>query len=65
MALNQNIGVVVKADGTVPFDAGVPDEVKAHILKHLVDKGHSPQPVTGTPHYKIPGWNAKVHGAAL
>ena len=47
---------VIRKDGTVPFDAGVPEENKAAILKHLVDNGHALSPVAGTPHYKIAVW---------
>lgn len=34
------VGIVVKADGSVPFDEGVNPQVKTHILGFLVEQGH-------------------------
>lgn len=48
-----NIGVVVRPDGSVPFDADVHPTVKKAILQHLVDTGHHIEPIAGTPHYKL------------
>lgn len=52
----QLVGIVVKADGTVPFDAHVHPEVRAHILAHLANQGHTIEPIEGTPHIRIKGW---------
>lgn len=48
------IGIVVRKDGTVPFDADVHPDVKAHILAHLVGRGHHVvfHAETGTHHIK-------------
>jgi hypothetical protein len=35
-----NIGIVIRADNTVPFDAGLDPAVKTHIIGHLVETGH-------------------------
>jgi hypothetical protein len=50
------VGIVIRADGTVPFDDDVPEANKAATLKHLIDEGHSVAPVEGTNHYKIAVW---------
>ena len=57
MSINKNVAVVVRADGTVPFDAGVDPAVKDHIIRHLIDRGHSVAPIEGTDHYKVAGWH--------
>lgn len=49
-------GVVIKADGTVPFDSGCHPAVRAEILAYLTDQGHSYDPIPGTPHIKIRNW---------
>lgn len=36
-----HVGVVVRKDGTVPFDDGVHPAVKAEIIRHLNAKGHT------------------------
>lgn len=50
------IGVVVRKDGTVPFDEDVPPHVRDTVLKHLADRGHTVEPVAGTRHYRIKNW---------
>lgn len=50
------IGVIIRADGTVPFDEGVHPEVKAAILKHLELQGHKVEVHDGV--HKIHGWKA-------
>jgi hypothetical protein len=50
------VGVVIRADGTVPFDESCSPEVRAHILQHLTDQGHIYHPVAGTRHVKIQNW---------
>lgn len=49
----QQFGIVIRADGTVPFDAEVSEEHKVAILGHLVNTGHilDKCPVTG--HHRI------------
>jgi len=52
----QLIGVIIRADGTVPFDDDCHPDIRAHILAHLADHGHTVEPVEGTRHVKIKGW---------
>lgn len=52
------VGIVIRADGTVPFDDDCSSDVRAHILAHLADKGHTVEPVHGTRHVRIKGWKA-------
>lgn len=56
MADTINLGIVVRADGTVPFDNGVPAAHKQARLSALADDGHIVEPIAGTPHYKIKVW---------
>ena len=35
------IGIVIRADNTVPFDADLDPEVNTHILGHLIETGHT------------------------
>lgn len=50
------VGVVIRKDGTVPFDDDVHPEVRAAILEHLEKEGHKVSDVKGTAHVKIKGW---------
>lgn len=52
----QMVGVVIRADGTVPFDEGCHPSVRAAILAHLADQGHTVSPVHGTKHVRIHNW---------
>lgn len=66
----QLIGVVIRADGTVPFDeipADTPEEhrgrierdrahVRAEIMAYLIDQGHTVEPIEGTKHVRIRNW---------
>ena len=36
----QHVGIVIRKDGTVPFDADLDPAIKTHILGHLVETGH-------------------------
>jgi hypothetical protein len=56
------VGVIIRADGTVPFDEGCHPDVRAAILTHLTDQGHTVEPIKGTRHLKIQGWVAPSHG---
>ncbi len=47
------VGIVIRKDGTVPFDDGVDPAVRAHILAHLTDTGHVYHPVPNTAHVQI------------
>ena len=51
----QGVGVVIRADGTVPFDDDCHPLVKAAIIQHLTDEGHT---LTHHPegHLTIHGW---------
>lgn len=65
----QLVGIVIRADGTVPFEDDVPDEIRSHILTHLVGHGAHIHPVDGTRHVKIanhsPELMAKIGGKAV
>ena len=37
----QHVGIVVRKDGTVPFDADLDPAVKTHIIGHLIETGHT------------------------
>jgi len=55
------VGIVIRADGTVPFDDDPSEEaahIRAHILAHLADKGHTVEPIHGTRHVRIKDWKA-------
>jgi hypothetical protein len=52
----QLLGIVIRADGTVPFDDAVTEEHRAHTLAWLTDHGHIHAAVPGTRHVKIVHW---------
>ena len=57
MTAPMNTGTVIRADGTVPFDEGVPHpHVKAHIVQHLVGYRHDIAPIR---------WNAALQNQEL
>lgn len=56
------VGVVIRADGTVPFDDDCHPDVRAAIMVHLADNGHTIEPVKGTRHVKIKDWKPAVAG---
>ena len=37
----QKVGIVIKADGIVPFDADLPKDIKTHLIGHLIETGHT------------------------
>lgn len=51
------LGIVIKKDGTVPFDEGYSPELRAHTIAVLFDQGHKVSAVPGTPHLKIADWD--------
>lgn len=57
------IGIVIRADGTVPFDDSCPNHMRAQMLAHLTDLGHSLEPVHGTRHVKIKNWKPPAQPA--
>lgn len=50
------VGIVIKPDGTVPFDHDCHPEVRKHIIAFLADNGNTIVPVDGTNHVRIHGW---------
>lgn len=50
------LGIVIRTDGTVPFDDGVHPDVRTKILKALAQQGHVFDDVPGTSHVKIRNW---------
>lgn len=59
----QMVGIVIRADGTVPFDDDVPHHIRAQMLAHLTDLGHSLEPIHGTRHVKIKHWTPPAQPA--
>ncbi len=55
------IGMVIRKDGTVPFDEDVPNNVQMHILGTLVAAGHDIHPVKGTKNFKINDWKGSLN----
>lgn len=49
------VGVVIRRDGTVPFDDDVHPAVKAAIHQHLLDEGHTVSEIEGG-HLKVENW---------
>jgi hypothetical protein len=49
-------GIVIKADGTVPFDKDVDPAVKHAAIDWMQANGHDFENVPGTPHLKIKNW---------
>lgn len=49
----QMVGIVIRKDGTVPFDEGFVPAVRDHIAQHLQAQGHYVDSVPGTPHLRI------------
>lgn len=55
--------VVIRADGTVPFDDSVPEENRLQTIGWLFDQGHAMTIVAGTRHVKITNWKKDhAHG---
>lgn len=52
----QAVGIVVRADGTVPIEDDVPEAVRNHIIAHLTDRGHTVSHIDGTRHLKVQNW---------
>ena len=53
---NQLFGIVIRADGTVPFDDDCDPAVRAATIAHLMDNGHAVSLVKGTNHAMIADW---------
>lgn len=51
-------GVVVKKDGSVPFDDGVHPDLKTHILGWLAEQGHELFVHPNTGQHTIRGWES-------
>lgn len=58
------VGVVIRPDGTVPFDEPHDPEVRRHILEHLVAQGHQVSAIGKGPHLKIHNWVPPADGPA-
>ena len=50
-------GIVIRADGTIPFEPGTHPEVRANALLWCMEKGHTVSPLDGG-HLKIHNWKA-------
>jgi hypothetical protein len=48
--------IVIRADGTVPFDDDYHLDVRANALTWLMDQGHTVSPIHGTKHLKVHDW---------
>jgi hypothetical protein len=42
--IKQGFGIVIRADGSVPFEDDVHPDHKAHMIAHLVSQGHHCEP---------------------
>lgn len=53
------VGIIIRATGEVPMDAGVHPELEQHMISHLVEAGHDVRwtPETG---YRIDGWQPQT-----
>lgn len=49
----QLYGIVVRADGTVPFDEGVDPATKADMLLYLISQGYQVSPIKDTNHVQL------------
>ena len=61
------IGIVIRKDGTVPFDPDVLPHVRGQMIAHLIDLGHELETIPGTNHVRIKNWaanKAKIDAAA-
>lgn len=52
----QLTGIIIRADGTVPFDEGLDPDVRAHIIAYITDQGVAFDPVPGTNSIKLRDW---------
>lgn len=52
----QVLGIITRADGTVPFDDDCDPNVRNAILVHLMDQGHTLAPIKDTKHVVIQNW---------
>lgn len=59
--VRQLIGIVIRADGTVPFDKDVPEQTREHMIRHLAQMGHTVQDVHGCRDAKIADFDKKTH----
>lgn len=55
----QITGLVIRADGTIPFDPGCHPQVRANALLWCIDNGHTVGPHPDNPnHLMIRNWKA-------
>lgn len=59
--IKQIAAVVIRKDGTVPFDEHVPDHVREHMIRHLAQMGHTIQDVAGSRNVMLAGFNPEAH----
>ena len=52
------VGIIIRKDGTVPFDDDFPDHLREHVIRHLSEQGHTLKSVEGTRHMQIQNWVA-------
>lgn len=50
------LGVVIRKDGTVPFDDNCHADVRYACLDHLTEQGHEYVSIPGTKHVRIKNW---------
>lgn len=50
------LGVVIRRDGTVPFDDGCHADVRRACLDHLREQGYVFEDIPGTKHVRIKNW---------
>jgi hypothetical protein len=59
----QMTGIVIRADGTIPFEPGTHPEVKANALLWCMQNGHTVSPIEGG-HLRIHNWKPDHKPAA-
>lgn len=50
------IGIVIRADGTVPFDDEVSHEHRSQTITHLIDSGNEIKTIPNSRHIRIKNW---------
>lgn len=56
----QLVGIVIHADGTVPFEDDVAPHIRGQMLSHLMDHGAELSPIPGVRHVKIKNWTPEL-----
>lgn len=58
----QLAGIVIRKDGTVPFDNDVPEHHREQTIRQLAEWGYTLKDVPGTRHVMVQGWKGPIDG---